>query len=67
MRQARKRRGLLLRHVARHLGVTVPLVHAYEFGEVHIPVLRFLELADFVGLDTGLLSRRRILRERAAA
>ena len=67
LRAARERRGLHLRHVAAAIGVSIPTVHAYESGAVHIPALRLVEVADFVGLDLGRISRLRALRERKAA
>lgn len=67
LRDARKRKGLRLRHVASALGLSIPAVQAYETGDSHIRALRLIELADFLRFDLGRLSRRRALRERRVA
>jgi len=67
IRAARQRRGLRLRHVADALGVSIQATQAYETGETHIRALRLMELADYLRLDLGRLSRKRMLRERRAA
>ncbi|MCF1502156.1 helix-turn-helix domain-containing protein [Afifella sp. H1R] len=60
IRIAREAAGLSLTSVAGRIGVTKATVHRYEMGTCPMPTVRFVRIAEIVGVTPGdiLLDRK---------
>jgi len=54
VREVRKSRGLTMKQLASHLGVSYQQVQKYEIGSNRIPVSRLATIAQLLGVSVGM-------------